>query len=328
MKSAGLIFDASWHYLDHLAPLSALLRWPLILSDPDLLEAAHIFYPDLTLIEIDSLNVGKWIREEVDRLVTCMPRPLLEAAIGLPLPATLWLPHGQSDKGHIAPYFEALKEDPLALIYGEQMETILKQANLTLPTLRIGHFRSLYYQKMRSFYDSLSLPLSFRAAQPTLLYAPTWEDVENNCSFWNAFPILSERLPSHLNLLVKLHPNTILQHRPRIERLMGQSERGNLRFLLEFVPILPLLERCDAYLGDRSSIGYDFLLFDRPLFFLNPHESPKGRDLLDCGRTLRPEEVFDVDWEQDRIAFSLARKRRAAYAFDTISLETLREILQ
>ena len=41
--------------------------------------------------------------------------------------------------------------------------------------------------------------------------------------------------------------------------------------LIEFPYIYPLLEFCDIYLGDCSSVGYDFLHLNRPMYFLNPH---------------------------------------------------------
>jgi hypothetical protein len=321
MNAAGLIFDDAWPYLDHLAPLCALLNIPLILCEPELQETAKKYYPDLSLIEADCIGLGAWTKERFSHVITCGSTPLLAATIGPTIPINIWLPHGHSDKGQISPYFEALSQDRIALIYGQQMEDILVSKGLALTMIRVGHFRSLYYQKWRSFYDAMDLGVHFAKSQPTLLYAPTWEDAEKNCSFWKAFSKIAKQLPEQINLLVKPHPNTVTHHRPALEQLIGQEERGNLQFLLDFTPILPLLSRSDAYLGDRSSIGYDFLFFDRPLFFLDPHDSPKGRDLMSCGEVVTPETLFSLDWEKSKKLFSSERKKRAAYAFDFVSLE-------
>src|SRR5690606_19404122 len=129
---------------------------------------------------------------------------------------------------------------------------------------------------------------------------------------------LGKTLPPSINLLVKPHPNTLSLDAPRIEMLIGKYSRGNLQFLLDFPPIYPLLARVSALLSDRSSIGYDFLHFNRPMLFLDPNDSPKGRDLLVCGRTVRPEEVFQCDWYEDEEKLSQERKKMASYTFEPL----------
>ena len=325
MIPAGLIFDNSIAYLDHLAPFCALLGWPLILCDPDLCDKAKEFYPDLTVLEAKPVGIGRWVEQNFTHLVTCTPRPLLKAALaGCPLYQTdssghfgihtFWLPHGHSDKGEISNFYEGLREEEVVLLYGQKMVDLFTRLKIPLRYRRVGHFRWNYYQKVRSFYDTLSLGFHFPKNQKTILYAPTWEDIENNCTLWNAFPILSEQLPDDLNLLVKPHPNTIARSGPQLERLIGKTERSNLQFLLDTPPILALLERCDAYLGDRSSIGYDFLLFDKPLFFLDPHDHPQGRDLLRCGQSVSPDTIFQLFRNPD--PFSERRREMISYTFD------------
>jgi hypothetical protein len=187
---------------------------------------------------------------------------------------------------------------------------------------RIGNFRRLFFHK-RSYPESFS----FSSQQPTVLYAPTWDDAEGNCTFWSSVETLSNNLPPSINLLVKPHPNTVLHHRPAIERLIGTLERSNLQFLLDSPPIFPLLARVDAYLGDRSSIGYDFLFFNRPLFFLDPHSSFKGRDLLSCGQRVTPDHFFDCFLSKTSNNFTKARQTMRRYAFDNISLLQMKKII-
>jgi teichoic acid glycerol-phosphate primase len=316
MKPVGLIFDFSPHYLDHLAPFCALLHWPLVICDASLSETARRFYPDLQILDCDPLDLKNFLNENFTHIVSCSPRTLLDSALGPISSTTLWLPHGHSDKGRIAPYFEALRDEKILLVYGQKMADFLRP-HVKGRMVRVGQFRYEYYQKTRSFYNAL--PLAFSKKQRTILYAPTWEDAEKNSSFWTTFPILAKRLPESINLLVKPHPNTIAAHAPRIERLIGETERGNLQFLLDFPPIFPLLERCDAYLGDSSSIGYDFLRFDRPLFFIDPHPENPG-DLLSCGQTVSPHDFFEHFMKEDALRYRKARRRMAAYTFDDVSL--------
>ncbi|HEY4254875.1 MAG TPA: hypothetical protein VGM34_00830, partial [Chlamydiales bacterium] len=52
MKYAGLIFDDSYHYIDHLAPFCSLIGCPLIVCDPTVGEFCRAYYPNLNLIEL------------------------------------------------------------------------------------------------------------------------------------------------------------------------------------------------------------------------------------------------------------------------------------
>ncbi len=324
MNPVGLLFDSSPHYLDHLGPLCALLDWPLIICDPFIQESAKRFYPDVRVLEAPApFGLGKWISKQFSHLVSCSPRPLLQAALGPFSSESIWLPHGHSDKGQISPYFEALHQEETLLVYGQKMIDFLKTDAILAKRpqfIRIGAYRKLYYQKQSTF----DLNFSFRdPSQPMLLYTPTWEDAEKNCSFWTAFEALSRTLPKSMNLLVKPHPNTIQAHAPQLERLIGQHSSDNLQFLLDCPLIYPLLSRCSALLGDRSSIGYDFLHFDKPMLFLNPHSCSKGRDLLSCGPAMAPEKIFRCDWNRDRALFSQKQRVMRSFVFDEVSLEEL-----
>lgn len=323
-KVAGLIFDSSSHYLDHLAPFCALMGWPLVLTEPTIAETAKKYYPNLSIIEADHWQLNN-ILSDFRHIVSCYPESLIQAAIGPFDGECLWLPHGNSDKGHISPAFQALGTDSITLVYGQKMIDFMHAKKVHSQTIRIGGFRHLYYQKMQAFYDAMPI-VSFAKKQQTLLYAPTWEDFENNCSFWQAFPKLAQELPKDVNLIVKLHPNTTTVHAPQIERLMGQHENGHLQFLLDFPPIFPLLSRSDVYLGDRSSIGYDFLFFDRPMLFFDPHEHTEGRDLTRCGKVVSPDHVYEHLFD-NQTSFSSIRQSMRSYTFDEVSLPQLKRRL-
>ncbi len=279
----GLIFDDSPHYLDHLGPLCALLQVPLVIFEPAIADLARRYYPDLKVVEED---LRTW--EPPQRVITCSPRPLLEASLYRCPKETVWIPHGQSDK---APCFEVLQEETAVAVYGERMENQVRAAHPTLPIHRLGNFRYRYFLAHQSFYKGL-LPQTKR----NFLYAPTWDDYEKSNSFWNAFPVLAQTLPRDATLLVKLHPNTYRQYPEKVEVLRGRyGQKENIVWIEDFPPIYPLLSISDAYIGDMSSIGYDFLTWNRPLFLLE-----KKREL--CGRHVKPEEVFQAYEEPDLFA--------------------------
>ena len=135
MHCAGLIYDESFHYLDHLGPFCSLLGWPLIACEPPIAERARRYYPDLQVIEEPFWNLS------LSTVVACEPAALLRSALNAPCLKTLWLPHGHSDKGWKVPYFEALEEGEIAFVYGEKMGDCLRQKNSHANAIRIGNFR-------------------------------------------------------------------------------------------------------------------------------------------------------------------------------------------
>jgi CDP-glycerol glycerophosphotransferase (TagB/SpsB family) len=182
------------------------------------------------------------------------------------------------------------------------MIDFMARKNVFPQALRIGNFRATYSQD-KKFPCPLPTGIHF-------LYAPTWEDAEQNGTFWQAFPLLAERLPQEYHLLVKLHPNTMRKYAVELEVLMGRySKRENILFLPDIPPIYPLLKECSAYIGDKSSIGYDFLTFNRPLFFLNADPSlPLHR----CGRAIQAE-TFDFSLKDE---YAAQRKELHQYTFE------------
>ena len=319
MECAGLIYDESLHYLDHLAPFCSLAGIPLILCEPQLANQARFYYPDLNILQIPLWDLVPSLPKTI---ITCEPQSLIRAALHVPHQQTMWLPHGNSDKGWKSPFFEALQAEEFALVYGDQMIDTLRKKNPHVQPIRIGNFRWTYYQKHKSFYQTLCHTLTPFKKSIHFLYAPTWEDVENNCSFWDAFPTLAAHLPPSHNLLVKLHPNTQKQHEAKLEQMIGlYAHRENIAFLPDFPPIYPLLEYCQAYIGDMSSIGYDFLAFLRPMFFLNPQKRDYNTDrslyLHRCGQEMTPEQIASFCSSPLLNPSAPMQEETYAYAFGT-----------
>jgi teichoic acid glycerol-phosphate primase len=302
MDYAGLIYDDSRHFIDHLAPFCALMGWPLIICEDVIAELAIHYYPDLKVIQKNIFQL-----KLPTTVVTCDNRPILRAAFPGQDAKILWLPHGNSDKGAKGPFFECLNNE-IALVYGQKMIDFMHEKNVFPKTFKIGNFRWQYYLKHKAFYKKLVdavLPKTTR----NFLYAPTWDDAEGNGSFWKAFPQMAHSVPSDCHLFVKLHPNTVRKHEVELEILMGRyAKKKNIFFLPEFPPIYPLLSFFDAYIGDMSSIGYDFLKFDKPLFFLNANPQLY---LSRCGTPIQAER-FDFQ-ATDRL--SSVRKEAYAYTF-------------
>lgn len=309
----GLIFDDSYHYLDHLAPFCALNGWPLIVCDAGIANLAQRYYPELKIIEtnIEQLKLPAAV-------VSCDPKPFIESIVEVhSLLELYWLPHGNSDKGWKTPIFEPLQKEN-AFVYGQKMIDFMRQQNVFPHTIRIGNFRLDYWMRHRTFYDEImKQEISLPKAKITYLYAPTWNDAENNGTIWETLPLISLHLPDDCNLIIKIHPNTYRQYAPEIEQWMGRcAHQPNICFLIECPLIYPLLNLCDVYIGDASSIGYDFLYWNRPMFFLKSHRH--SQFLYQCGVELLPEESSKIfDKYYDDLGFQKIRKQIYEYTFDS-----------
>lgn len=293
MEAAGIIFDDSPHYVDHLAPFCSLRNWPLIVCEPSIASLCRTFYPSVKLIESSLFE----IKSLPSTVVCCSTKTALNDAFPF-LGGSyrmLWLPHGQSDKGFKTPYFEALANEDLLLVYGRRMIDVLNQKKIQIATQIIGNFRYEYFQAHFNFYEKL-LTQTF-GNDRFLLYAPTWEDQEQSGSFCQAMPHLMNLPPSSMKIGIKPHPNTLLKFAPQIERYKGLAKE-QIFFIEDFPPIYPLLSRVDAYIGDRSSIGYDFLIYKKPLFFITPTLIDPQRDqsgwLMQCGTQIKAEELPEL----------------------------------
>lgn len=348
MKIAGLIFQTDIHHLDHIAPLCKILDAPLIVTEDLLSESALKYYPNLDIHHYPPLEAPEALVQNFDLIVSCYPRQLFDEFCFLPQAllnkkvATVWVPHGNSDKGRNHPFMEALQNETLALVYGKQMATFLKEKDVFAKTVSIGNFRYHFYREHQAFY----LPLiekeifsKLKRGKKTILYAPTWQDSENSSSFASACPLLLKNLPPDYNLIVKPHPHLFQQQKGLLEELiMRFGDRPNILFLNHFPPIYPLLDHIDIYIGDMSSIGYDFIRFNRPLFFLNENrrdaENDLGFFLAKCGHIVEKEEyetIFLKIEKHEKLSKEMVKiqKQMVKYTFSTLkNLSTLKETLE
>ena len=117
-----------------------------------------------------------------------------------------------------------------------------------------------------------------------------------------------ETLPSHYNMIIKPHRLLFEQRCAKMHQMLERfAKHPQVVFLEEFPLVYPLLAKSAIYLGDYSSVGYDFLFFNRPMFFLGE----KKAFLHSCGETAKAESFFS----QINTQKHLREKRRQMYAY-------------
>lgn len=337
MRAAALIYGPQSQHLDHLGPLSQLLGIPLLLTDDEVFHQAEHFYPAIDAHLHTPLDLAPALLQDHDALFSCLPKVLVDELFFFSQHALskkilpIWCPHGNSDKGHKSGFMNFLRDEIAALAYGEKMLDFFRKCAV-LEHLRAyvvtGNYREADYRIHRDFYDRLAIEHIRRKlpeGSKTFLFAPTWQDSENSSSFNDACELLIKKLPKHANLIIKLHPNTLAQEEWKIEKLMDTYQSNpHILFLHRYPHIYSLLSLCDVYIGDASSIGYDFLTFDRPMVFLNQQRldtKDPSAYLFRCGIVVEPSDyarIYSLIHEvepHDHKLFSPARKELYTHTF-------------
>lgn len=282
MTRAAAISTGPDTHLDHLGVLAALLQIPLIVTEQKTFELAQTFYPqaDVILKDYSELSLD-YLAQNFDALFECGKYwaasllPLFESFYRKKM-RMVFCPHGNSDKGRSLNSSSSHVEQDIALVYGDHMLDLLKKNGAFSKigsTVVTGNYRLPFYLKHQAFYDeSLSkiLPKGLDKSKKTIFYAPTWNEKENPSSFFDVYTSLIEELSPFFNILIKLHP-FLEEHHPALSYSLyaRYEDSEQVFFLNEFPPIYPILAKTDIYIGDFSSIGYDFLAFDRPLYFFD-----------------------------------------------------------
>ena len=195
----------------------------------------------------------------------------------------VYCPHGNSDKGHTAT--KELSAPRTSLVYGNHMLDLLRDTGMLDSinhTIATGNYRYSFFRQHQDWYQKLARDAVFSKldeTKKTIFYAPTWQGTENPSSFYTDCAALIEQVTPPFNLLIKLHPYLYERDPVKTTLIIEQyKDHPQVLFLEEFPPIYPLLALSDAYLGDFSSIGYDFLAFDQPMYFFNPGKSDLYKD--------------------------------------------------
>lgn len=288
-------------HLDHLAPLCDLLDIPLIVTEKEHLELAQFFYPmiDFRYIPLEKITL-EYIAKHFDVLFTCGKfwayelKPQMQVLLGKDL-HVVHCPHGYSDKEKML--CKPIEQD-ISLAYAPTSHELSKTPKIAYT----GNLRLWFYQKYQKHFTAIAQEQIFAKLDPakkTILYAPTWETKATPTSFFSYTSSLITSFAKRYNLLIKLHPLLEENHPAHFYSLLGKHEKEAF-FILKFPLIYPLLEKSNIYLGDFSSIGYDFLYFNRPMFFLK-----QGGDLEKCGSYFSNSENI----EEEQIELQGMRKK-------------------
>lgn len=337
-KGVGLNPASQIHYTDHLAVVCIIMDIPLMFLEKSDYEMGVKYYPGLKAILEEYSHVNpQYLIEHYDVffMSDLWDRRTFHEKYGpyekkyKKILRNVHCPHGFSDKGF---YLQKCAMEDITLLYGENMIDQLKHhdvfQNLNQYVIS-GNYRYTYFKQHRNFYETLiqkEILNRFDKKRPTILYAPTWLDLEESTTFFDAYQYLLGNLPDDYNMIVKLHPRLELDDTVQYYRIIGQYEKKkNVHFLKDYPLVYPILAHSDIYIGDMSSVGYDFLLFDRPMFFLNKQKKNADKDrgafLFRCGVEIQPNDytnlyrIIEENLSKDKDNFSRIRKEVYDYTF-------------
>lgn len=337
-KAVGINPQSQIHYIDHLAVICILMDIPLLFIDPNDYDLALKYYPGLRAELLDYQEMTPeylianyevlFMSDLWDRDTFHQKYAPLELKYGKRL-RHVHCPHGFSDKGF---YLKKCAREDIALLYGQNMIDQLKFHEVfdDLKSFVVtGNYRFTFFKKHKAFYDRIiatEVLNRFSKQQPIILYAPTWMDVEESTTFFDAFESVLGTLPNSYNMIVKLHPRLELDDTAKYYHILGRFEKKpNVIFLKDFPLVFPLLAHTDIYLGDMSSIGYDFLPFNKPMFFLNKQrrdpKTDRGLYLFRCGIDIKPDaypllyKFIEINLPEDQQRFAKLREEVYDYTF-------------
>lgn len=297
LRMAALQLGEAMDYrLDHLIPLCDLFDIPMIIDSSRVFALAQKYYPPMQLIQITSLECLSYISNfELFFVSEKYMSRYLQATCNLLFGKKIhffYCPHGNSDKGFIDSKMNQETFHKLFLIYGEQMHRRIHAKNLSLhlrALVVMGNIRKRFYKKYQSFFDSIiknTLSFNSKIIRHIFLYAPSWRDMEDSTSFFTICKSLLDHLSSSDYLIIKIHPLLLTHDLGYVTHIYENYKcRKNVQFIIESPLIYPLLQYIDIYLGDISSVGYDFLFFNRPMFFFDTRTNPplESKQLFECG---------------------------------------------
>lgn len=344
-KGIGILPGPRLSFLDHLLPLCHILDIPLLVSDETLSIFAEIFYPKLPLLVDSTLETSL----DFESLVYVEPsrRPLnayeFSGTFLQHSGRSICGFHGNSDKNRNTFWIERFADEDIVLLYGNHYKDFMEEKGIwerIQHPIFTGNYRLAYYLEHKSFFDRVIQPYIFpKNGKKTVLYAPTWtfhnkKDPARGdySSFFDVYPYLLENIPEDFQIIVKLHPFYQHLYGEEVEGIKQKyQDRGDIIFLDYFPLIYPLLESVDIYLGDYSSVGYDFLYWNRPLFFLNASKRDPlvdlGVSLYACGHQIFPEEYTSVyESFREHTQDELKEKRQAVYHYAFGKDKSLKEL--
>lgn len=328
-KGIAILTEKRLSYVDHLVPLCQLTGIPILVTDLWIQHTIEHFYPPMEIIHYDPddycldealAGYDFFVYTEPSRKATGDFQFLRHYST---LPArSIFTHHGNSEKSFNMYWFERLIDEDVLLVYGDQMIDALREIGIEKPIVQCGNYRLAYYKQHEQFLQERVRPHLFEPSVcKTVLYAPTWAwpnyYTEWRFDYSTCFETsrwVLDHIPEGYQVLVKLHPNYFTVLPDEIEKFIATyQDNPKIRFIHDLPLIYPLLEHVDYYVGDFSSIGYDFLYFNRPMFFLTDE---RDRKLHRCGIALRENSFWQRICE-DQSHLSNMRKKMYDNAFGT-----------
>jgi hypothetical protein len=325
------------HHVEHLAPWCELLDMPLLVAEAPSLDAIAADYPGVRFERMPGVVLPDRLDAFAQTIALRAPRAvfyselfsrwLLRGMFGQRRGAlrVVYVPHGYSEKRQRWARGTAYQD--VAVLYGQaaydQLVAFGVEGELR-HWLYAGNLRSAYHARHAAFFRARreALGVGARAPGRTLLYAPTWEDAIGSSSFFDAFAAFVDGLPSGWRLVVKLHPH-LERRADAIEALAARCRGRDVLLVRAQALCYPFLDVADAYVGDMSSLAYDYLAFNRPMFFTNatagaPADAAGSR-LFACGTVIPPDRyadlyrIVDEAWANDAERYGAARVSLDAY---------------
>lgn len=337
MRGIGIHSGRPITMIDHLVPLCHLLEIPYLCTDPWVQTTIELFYPPL------NVQIAQPEDHSLQKELEPYDYFLYQYLYRLPHGAFLFADnyffrgdrrsicclHGNSDKKRTLYWIERYADEDIVLFYGQYFLDYAAEKNVTLKhPILTGNYRRAYAKQHAVHFQKKIAPFLFqRTDRKTVLYAPTWTYPSmrsdwriDYSSFFEVHQAVLDTIPDDYQVLVKLHPYLVYLYPDEVAQVKEQySESEQILFIDEVPLIYPLLQHVDIYLGDYSSVGYDFLAFDRPLFFMNMEgRSDPGVSLFQCGQTLGLEDLpqlYKIMDKTDPKKHRQARQQAYEYAF-------------
>lgn len=175
--------------------------------------------------------------------------------------------HGTSDKKYN--YSNQLKPYDFMLLAGEKMREDMKSSGRLTPS----NHRVVGYSKLDPVFrgeldkDEAMKSLNLPGDRPVVLYAPTWRDGHGHSSIGPFSKALLENVPDDIELVIKLHPNTVRDTK-YYELFKKHSKKANVKLIAYASNIIPIMAASDLLITDISTVSHEFLAFQRPMVFL------------------------------------------------------------
>jgi hypothetical protein len=357
MKGIGILPGKRFSQVDHLVPLCQIMKIPLLCTDPTIKEWVEIFYPEMEIFldeAWDDFSLDLCLKDYDTFFYVDHSRnfhgsfQFFEYTSHCPARSVCGL-HGNSDKKRNLFWIERFLDEDIVLLYGQYMIDFLREKGIwerMKNIILVGNYRWKFYQENQSFFDTLAKPLQFprQSHRKTVLYAPTWtspnlrtEWREDYSSFFAVYQYVLDKIPEEFQIYVKIHPHFILHYPQEVQEIKQKYQESERIIFLNDIPLIyPFLQKVDFYIGDYSSIGYDFLSFNRPLFFININQRnplyDRGVLLYLSGNSLFYEDLSRLYQILDRSLvedpYKAIREKMYTYTFIERSLEEVKQQIE